>query len=151
MIESKLQQARSAVSIQSTFARRMRGYVHAAMQASRRKTLTNLTFALATIVPFQSLAATDEVVGKVTEVAVNGGADTVSPGTTCLKLDVPVASACIGGWVAIPNNNSKLVNAASLAKTSATPVALYYVADGASQHCPNRVFTPCAVISIILK
>ena len=105
---------------------------------------------------------TDEVDGKIAEVAVNGGADTANPGTTCFKLEVPpvpaptpatrpVVSACIGGWVAIQNNNTKLVNAATLAKASASTVSVYYVSDGATQHCPNRVFTPCAVISIIVK
>lgn len=121
-----------------------------------RKRMAKITIGLAMLGSVATMAyVTDEVISKIAEVAVSGGTDTANPGTTCITLIVPttpnpVASTCLG-WIAIPNNNTKLVNAALLAKASASTVSVYYVADGASQHCPNRVFTPCAVISIVVK
>lgn len=39
----------------------------------------------------------------VTHVAVNGGADTANPGTTCIKASSAASSACTGGYIGIPN------------------------------------------------
>ena len=137
--------------------RRQRDSYERTRTAARfQKMLAATTLGLAMFLPSQSIAyVTDETVGKLAEVAVSGGADTANPGTTCIKLEVPsappVAAACPGGYVAIPNNNSKLVNAAMMAKSTASTVSVYYVSDGATQHCPNRVFTPCAAISIFVR
>jgi hypothetical protein len=107
---------------------------------------------VAALVPLESGAynatGTD---GIITQIAVSGGTDTVNPGTTCIKVDLPVSTLCTGGYVAIPNNNSKLINAALAAKTSNRPVSILYVTDGASQHCPYLVFTPCNLVSIVVK
>ena len=88
---------------------------------------------------------------KIVEVAVNGGGDVSNPGTTCMKLDVAVQPACAGGWIAIKNNNGKLINAALQAKALANNVSVYYESDAPTQHCPNRVLTPCAVMSISVR
>ena len=124
--------------------------------AGFQKAFVATTLGFAVFLSPQCIAhVTDETVGKIAEVAVSGGADTVNPGTTCIKLEVPsappLAAACPGGYVAIPNNNSKLVSAAMMAKSTASLVSVYYVSDGATQHCPNRVFTPCAAISIFVR
>ena len=125
-----------------------------------RKLCTSVSLALAAIYPLQTMAyLTDEVPPrmstipvKIVEVAVNGGADVANPGTTCIRLDVPVQSVCGGeGWIAIKNNNGKLINTALQAKALANNVSIYYEYDSPSQHCPNRIYTPCAVMSIILR
>lgn len=87
----------------------------------------------------------------VAEVYVNGGADTVNPGTTCLRVSVPVSAACTAGVLAIPNNNKQLFAAALTAKATGSKIWLYYDDNAGSLHCPGAVFTPCSVISISLK
>jgi hypothetical protein len=82
------------------------------------------------------------------EVVVNGGADTLNAGTTCIRLAETPAQACTSGYLYIPNNNKHLVAAALTAKASNARVALYYVSDAQAGHCPGVVFTPCSVISI---
>jgi hypothetical protein len=90
--------------------------------------------------------------GKVADIAVNGGADTANPGTTCIKMDVAVDSSCTGGWIAIPNNNSRLFNGVLTAKALGSPVILSYISDGTKQqHCPSLAFTPCQIVSVIVK
>jgi hypothetical protein len=93
--------------------------------------------------------------GKISEVAASGGADTINPGTSCVKLDIAVPSAsCVGGWIAIPNNNLKLLNSALAAKLLERPVALYLETDlpvAQQLHCPALAFTRCSLISVIVK
>jgi hypothetical protein len=104
------------------------------------------------LVPLQCGAYTlGTVDGIVTQIAVSGGADTVNPGTTCIKMDIAVPSVCVGGYIAIPNNNSKLINAVLAAKASNRSMLVYYATDAASQHCPFLAFTTCSVISIVVK
>jgi hypothetical protein len=94
--------------------------------------------------------AGDQIVGdtSIAAVAVNGGADTVNPGTTCIRVTNPVHAACVGGYLAIPNNNKQLIAAALASKATATRIMLYYNDAAGSSHCPGLVFTPCSVISI---
>jgi hypothetical protein len=109
---------------------------------------------VAALVPLQCGAATTTTGadGIVTTIAVSGGADTINPGTTCVKLDVGVSASCAAGYVAIPNNNSKLVNAALAAKATNRPVTIAYgITDNADQHCPYLAFTRCVAVSIIIK
>jgi hypothetical protein len=87
----------------------------------------------------------------VTAVAVNGGADTQNPGTTCVTVSVPLVAACPAGYVAIQNNNKQLLAAALLAKATSSKVMFIYDDSAGPFHCPGRVFTPCSVISIELK
>lgn len=93
--------------------------------------------------------------GKVSAVAVSGGADTINPGTSCIKLDVALPSAsCVSGWIAIPNNNSKLLNAALLAKSLERTVSLYLETDlpvAQQLHCPAFAFTRCSLISVAIQ
>jgi hypothetical protein len=84
-------------------------------------------------------------------VAVNGGTDTASPGTTCVKVTNPVSASCPSGYVAIQNNNKQLIAAAMQAKATGSRVAFYYEDNGGPFHCPGRTFTPCSVITIELK
>ena len=86
----------------------------------------------------------------ITTVSVNGGADSVSPGTSCIQLAIAVPAAC-NGWVAIPNNNKQLIAAALTSKTTGTKINLYYETAAGSNHCPGYVFTPCSVISIVMR
>jgi len=86
---------------------------------------------------------------QITSLAVNGGADTVNPGTSCIRVSAPVASTSSNGYVAIPNNNKQLLSAAFQAKAAGNKLWLYY-ADTGNFHCPGRVFTPCGAISIEL-
>jgi uncharacterized membrane-anchored protein len=85
------------------------------------------------------------------EVAVNGGTDTLNPGTTCIKLAEPPTAACPAGFLYIPNNNKHLVSAALMAKASNSRVSVYFISNAASGHCPGHVFTPCSVISIFVR
>lgn len=89
----------------------------------------------------------------ITQVAVTGGVDTTNPGTTCVKISVPLPTACVAGWVAIQNNNKQLIAAAHLNKVTGNPVFFYY--DEATTtpnfHCPARAFTQCSVVSIESK
>jgi hypothetical protein len=106
----------------------------------------------AAFVPLQCGAYTANLVdGIITQVAVSGGADTINPGTTCIKVDLAVPAACTVGYIAIPNNNSKLINAALAAKATNRPVSVWYASDAASQHCPYLAFTTCSVVSIVVK
>ena len=79
--------------------------------------------------------------------AVNGGADTSNPGTTCVRLSNPPA-VCTGGYIGIPNNNKMLVVAALTSKANGSRVWVYLSDGQGTQHCPGRVFTPCSAISI---
>lgn len=97
------------------------------------------------------LLAADLVVnGKLGMVAVNGGNDTLNPGTTCFLLDVAVSSTCTSGYLAIPNNNKELFSALLHAKATGAPVGIYYRDNSTQQHCPGIVFTTCEAISIQL-
>jgi hypothetical protein len=109
---------------------------------------------VAALVPLQCSAATTTTGadGIVTTIAVSGGNDTINPGTTCVKLDVGVSTSCAAGYVAIPNNNSKLINAALAAKATNRPVTIAYgITDNPDQHCPYLAFTRCVAVSIIIK
>jgi hypothetical protein len=85
----------------------------------------------------------------ITAVAVNGASDVANQGTTCMRIADPTAASCVGGFVAIPNNNKLLIATALMSKSAASKVWLYYEDAGSSQHCPGLVFTPCNVISIM--
>ena len=110
-------------------------------------------FVLASLVSLQSAWAAPQYLDDVmiSGLSVNGGADTTNPGTTCIKLSLPVHPACTGGYVAIHNNNKQLIAAALQAKATASKIWLYYDEVGGSFHCPALVFTPCSVNSIQLK
>jgi hypothetical protein len=74
----------------------------------------------------------------IVTVAAHGSTDTSNPGTACIQLATAPAAACVGGWVALPNNNKQLVT-------------LYYDDAVYNQHCPGLAFTPCAAISLMVK
>lgn len=84
-------------------------------------------------------------------VAVSGGEDTTHPGTTCVKFSGDVDTSCVAGYVAIPNNNQQLLTAALTAKTTGSNLWVFYENSAANSHCPGLVFTPCSLISIMLK
>ncbi len=84
-------------------------------------------------------------------VAVNGGVDTMNPGTTCVQVSTPVLAACPSGYVAILNNNKLLIAAALQAKAASSKVWFYYDDSSGSHHCPGIVMTPCSVNSIGLN
>jgi hypothetical protein len=84
-------------------------------------------------------------------VAVNGGADTVNAGTSCIKVTSPVSPACTAGYIAIPNNNKNLLATVLTSKAVGNKIWLYYFDTTGSYHCPGLVFTPCAVNSIQVK
>jgi hypothetical protein len=86
----------------------------------------------------------------ITQVHVNGAADTKNPGTTCINISAVLPGICTGAFIAIPNNNSELISAALTAKVSSSNTRVYYD-DTGSYHCPGAVFTPCSVISIAIK
>lgn len=87
----------------------------------------------------------------ITFLAVNGGSDTVNPGTTCFKLSSPVSATCAGSYIGIPNNNSQLISAALTAKSSGSKLWIYYEDSTTNLHCPGMQFTPCSLISIAIK
>lgn len=103
--------------------------------------------------PVASAFAAGQVADPVwiTGVAVNGGADTLNPGTTCITVSAPLVAACPAGYVAIPNNNRLLIAAALQARATLSKVWFYYDDSAGASHCPGHVFTPCGVISIELK
>ena len=87
----------------------------------------------------------------VVNVAVNGGADTANPGTSCIQVTPLPVAACTGGWISLPNNNRQLLATTLLAKSTAARVMVYYLDSAAGQHCPGITHTPCSVISLVLK
>lgn len=91
----------------------------------------------------------DEV--SIVSVSVNGGADSVNPGTACIKVAAAVSAACPLGYVAIQNNNKLLIATAMQAKATSSKVWFYYNDASGSHHCPGKVHTPCSVINIELK
>ena len=105
---------------------------------------------LLTIVPVKGFAAFVTLNTRITAIAVNGGSDVANPGTSCVNVADTVSSVCAGGYIAIPNNNSKLLAVALAAKTAGNDIWLYYD-DAGSFHCPGLVMTPCSVISIMAK
>ena len=117
------------------------------------KLLATAVLFVASLANLQSAWAAAQILDDVTlsGLFVNGGADTTNPGTTCIKLSLPVHAACNGGYVAIQNNNKQLIAAALQAKATASKIWLYYDEAGGSFHCPALVFTPCSVNSIQLK
>lgn len=110
-----------------------------------------MVVALAALFASQAVAAQATVETSITAVAVNGAGDVANVGTTCVSVSNPVLPSCVGGFVAIPNNNKLLIATALLSKSTASKVWFYYTDEGASQHCPGLVFTPCSVISIMPK
>lgn len=112
-------------------------------------------FMLATAVYAVALSATalswlsyDDV--TISMEMVNGGADTVNPGTTCIQT-TPAANACAGGYIYIPNNNKQLLAAALGANASKAKVFVQYATDASSGHCPGQVFTTCSLNSLGIK
>lgn len=88
---------------------------------------------------------------SVDHVAVNGGVDTNNPGTSCIKVLSGASSQCPQGFIGIPNNNEKLLSAALTANAAGKVVWLYYEDSSTNLHCPGLVFTPCSLISIMIK
>lgn len=90
----------------------------------------------------------DQVI--ISLVMVNGGTDTLNPGTSCIQIDPP-ASECTGGYIYIPNNNKQLLGAAISANTSKARSYVQFVSDAQSGHCPGQVFTNCSLNSLGIK
>lgn len=90
---------------------------------------------------------------NISSITVNGGADSVSVGTTCIRVSVPVAASCAGGFIAIRNNNKQLVAAAMQAKAMSNKIWLFYddSAGPGPYHCPGREYTACSVNDIEIK
>jgi hypothetical protein len=109
-------------------------------------------FSLAVLVMLPASALAQAVVDNttITAVAVNGGSDTANSGTTCIRVSSSVSASCTGSFIAIPNNNVQLLATALRARTTNSLVWVYYSESG-NFHCPGIVFTPCNVISIMIK
>ena len=84
----------------------------------------------------------------VSFVAINGGSDTLNPGTSCIQIQPAADAACTGGLIYIPNNNKQLLSTALAANSSKARTWVYYVTDAAAGHCPGQAFTPCSLISL---
>ena len=87
---------------------------------------------------------------KVNAIAINGGADTVNPGTSCIKITASIPAVC-KGYIAIKNNNKLLLSAALTAKTTGSSTWIYFEDNDGSLHCPGRTYTSCSLISIEVK
>ena len=85
-------------------------------------------------------------------VTVNGGAETLNPGTTCCGVaDLTLSASCTSGYLAIPDNDQELLAALLHAKATGGTVGIYYRDNSTQHHCPGQVFTPCEVMSIMLQ
>jgi hypothetical protein len=84
---------------------------------------------------------------NITFVAVNGQTSSPNSGVTCVKVNSGLVSQCLG-YVAIKDNNEALLSAALHAKATGNQVWFYYEDAAGKNHCPGKVFTPCAVNSI---
>lgn len=116
--------------------------------------MNKLTFVAALTLCSGPIAWADTLVVDpvtVTFVAVNGGADSANPGTSCVTVSAPVSSQCTGGLIAIPNNNKQLLASLLQAKAFGSNVWLYYAVSSDTQHCPGQAFTQCSVISVGLR
>jgi hypothetical protein len=98
-----------------------------------------------------SAFAQDYKEGKIEQVYVTAGADGPSPGVTCFKLRIPVAAQCPYGFIAVPNNNSKLINTLLIAKTTDVPVWINYSYTQPVLMCPALAQTPCVVVTVALR
>lgn len=107
-------------------------------------------FGFLPISPVQAAAQMIDGV-NIVEISVNGGSDTINPGTTCIKLSVAVSASCSAGFIAIQNNNKQLIAAALQAKANTSRTLIYYDDGPGSYHCPGFVYTPCSVVSINLR
>jgi hypothetical protein len=85
------------------------------------------------------------------EVFLNAGQDASNSGTTCFKLENTISLRCIGGFIAVKNNNSVIISSLLHAKATGKPVWIYYDDNQGSNHCPGLVFTPCVINSIGLN
>jgi len=95
-------------------------------------------------------------VRKLAQLPLTAGGDSANPGTTCIKLSLPVLDQCTNGYIGIPKNNSDLVRAALVAKSSKSKVWAYYdisseALPNHSGHCPGIAFTKCSLISLMLN
>jgi hypothetical protein len=120
------------------------------MISSNRVLVLNCFLAILIAFPASVFAQSSTDDTTITLVAVNGGNDTANPGTSCLKVSNPVSASCTAGYVAIPNNNVQLLATALRAKAANNRIWLYYNESG-NFHCPGIVFTPCNVISIMVR
>jgi hypothetical protein len=90
-------------------------------------------------------------------VSVTGAAgdSPTQPGTACMRIANVAAlpAACSNGFIAIPNSNKQLVNAAMANKLTGSQVWLYYFVKPAPEvfHCPYQVYTACGLISLESK
>ncbi|HSI46832.1 MAG TPA: hypothetical protein VLA61_01020 [Ideonella sp.] len=88
---------------------------------------------------------------NILTVAVNGGADSTNPGTSCIQVTSAVSATCQGGFVAILNNNKQLIAAALLNKATMGKIILYYEDSSTLNQCPGFATTPCVVNTILSK
>ena len=83
-----------------------------------------ILFSLSNILSMPAFAgATGVNDTTIKQIAVNGGADSSNPGLTCIQLPDAVgvsqlSAACVGGWIAIQNNNKSLIAAALTARAN---------------------------------
>jgi hypothetical protein len=126
------------------------------MSTPNRSTSVMRLMTLALGLGFAALATSSTryfvVEAQIQEVAVNGGADSFNPGTSCLLLSPDTAPpSCTGRWLYIPNNNRHLLAAAIAAKASGGSSLIYVDTQAPDGHCPGRVFTNCQAGSISVR
>ena len=86
---------------------------------------------------------------EVSIVYVNGGLDAPNSGTTCIKIEPAPSDNCPSGMIGIANNNQPLLSAALTAKSTAAKTWVYYSdSESPPLHCPGKVYTPCALITL---
>ncbi|WP_377160392.1 hypothetical protein ACFJIX_12395 [Roseateles sp. UC29_93] len=97
-----------------------------------------------------SAAENTFITGPIQEVIVNGGADTVNGGLSCIAM-AGLPEQC-RGFVAIPNGNKSLLSAALMSRAKGGDSRVYMQFDTTqNHHCPGIAFTSCQAISISLK
>jgi hypothetical protein len=91
----------------------------------------------------------------ITEIFVNGGADSPNAGTTCFKISLPdmkeISENCTSGYIGIANNNRQLLSALLEIKSTNSEAWVYYNDDQPHLHCPGLAFTPGVLNSISIK
>lgn len=111
------------------------------------------TFILAIFTNLSSAATAVVESTKITAVFINGGTDTLQPGTSCFRTSAELSTICPAGIIGIPNNSKELISAAIAANATKANTWIYYVPDleeSQRLHCPGTVVTACSVISIAL-
>ncbi|WP_077338512.1 hypothetical protein [Pseudocolwellia agarivorans] len=90
----------------------------------------------------------------VEKVVINAGKDSTYGSTnytSCVKFQGKGSESCLGGWIAIPANNTQLVSAVISAKSNKLIVRPFFVDGGNTLQCTSTYKTKCRLESLTIN